>query len=258
MDLYAVLGSPVAHSRSPFLFAQFAAQTQQVFSYEKIETTAEQLPATLIALKLRGGKGVNITAPLKEIAFQLAHETSARAKAAQAVNVLCFKENGEYYGDNVDGVGLVRDLKLNLHIDLKNKRILVIGAGGAVRGVLHSLLEEQPEEIVITNRTPEKAELLASQFKITSLRWDELPGHQFDLIINGTSVSRQQVALPLPNGITRNDALCYDMVYGVENTSFQQWAEFNHARHVQGLGMLVEQAAETFYLWRGVRPETVI
>jgi shikimate dehydrogenase len=134
----------------------------------------------------------------------------------------------------------------------------MIGAGGAVRGVLHSLLEEQPQEIVITNRTPEKAEKLASQFNITPLHWDELSGRQFDLIINGTSASLQRAALPLPNGITNPDALCYDMVYGIENTPFQQWAELNQARHVQGMGMLVEQAAETFYLWRGVRPETVI
>lgn len=256
MDLYAVLGSPVAHSRSPFLFGEFAAQTKQELAYEKIETTPDQLLTTLQTLRLRGAKGVNITAPLKEVAFQLAHETSARAKAAQAVNVLCFKDNGEYYGDNVDGIGLVNDLKHNQHIDIKNKRLLMIGAGGAVRGVLHSLLEEQPADIILVNRTTEKAELLASQFEITSLPWNRLAGHQFDLIINGTSASLQQATLPLPNGITHTNTLCYDMVYGVENTPFQQWAVFNQAKHVQGLGMLIEQAAETFYIWRGIRPKT--
>lgn len=256
MDLYAVLGSPVAHSRSPFLFEQFAAQTQQALAYEKIETTPDQLLATLQTLRLRGAKGVNITAPLKEIALQFAHETSARAKAAQAVNVLCFKNNGEYYGDNVDGIGLVNDLKYNQHVDIHNKRILIMGAGGAVRGVLHSLLEEQPADIILVNRTMEKAELLASQFNITSSPWHTLANHPFDLIINGTSASLQQATLPLPNGMTHKNTLCYDMVYGVENTPFQQWAALNQAKHVQGLGMLIEQAAETFYIWRGVRPKT--
>lgn len=259
LDIYAVLGSPVAHSRSPFLFTEFAKQTgQQHVQYEKIETTIQQLPTTLAALRLRGGKGVNITAPLKEAAFRLAQETSPRAQAAQAVNVLCFKENGEYYGDNVDGIGLVRDLTIHQQFVLENKHILLIGAGGAARGVMHSLLEAQPASITIVNRTREKAEHLAHLFGVTAKHWQDLSPHTFDLILNATSATLQHATLPLPNHITHEQSLCYDMVYGIDDSPFKRWADQQQARHCQGFGMLLEQAAESFYLWRGIRPRTML
>lgn len=258
MDSYAVLGSPVAHSRSPFLFTEFAKQTGEILQYEKIETSPPQLPSTLAAFISRGGKGVNITAPLKEVAFQLAHETSSRAQAAQAINVLCFRNDGSYYGDNVDGIGLIRDLTLNQQFSLANKHILLIGAGGAAKGVIHNLLECKPASIMIVNRTKEKALTLAKKFDILTSDWDALANHQFDLILNATSATLQHATLPLPDHITHANSLCYDMVYGIANSPFEQWAIRQSTKHCQGLGMLIEQAAETFYLWRGIRPKTML
>jgi shikimate dehydrogenase len=256
MDRYAVMGRPVAHSRSPFLFKHFSEQTHEIFTYEAIEVAPEQLAAALHDFKQHGGKGVNITLPLKETAYQLVDELSERARQAKAINVICFRGD-TLYGDNVDGIGLVRDITQHYAYALQQKRILILGAGGAVRGVLAPLLQEQPASITIVNRTAAKALQLANEFNLQASTWEGLSSQQFDVVINGTSASLTQAMLPLPNGIVSPSACCYDMVYGKSITPFLHWAQQNGASIIaDGLGMLIEQAAETFYLWRGIKPNT--
>ncbi len=260
-DRYAVMGNPIGHSKSPLIHARFAEQTRQSLTYEAILVEAGDFPAAVARFGAAGGKGLNVTVPFKQEAWALATLHSARAERAGAVNTLRFEADGGLYGDNTDGVGLVRDLKDNHGAQLAGKRLLLLGAGGAVRGVLAPLLAEQPALLIIANRTVATAEALAEAFAdlgpVRGCGFEALTGERFDVVINGTAASLQGEVPPLPAGILAAGAVCYDMMYGKEPTPFMRWADTAGAGQVlDGLGMLVEQAAESFYLWRGVRPAT--
>lgn len=261
-DLYAVMGNPIAHSKSPRIHSQFAADSDQRLTYRAILVEQGQFPAAVAAFRERGGSGLNVTVPFKEEAWALANRRSARAERAGAVNTLQFETDGAIFGDNTDGVGLVADLTANHGVEVRGARVLLLGAGGAVRGVLGPLLDEAPAELLIANRTVARAETLAELFAdsgvpIAACGFDELAGRQFDLVINGTSASLKGELPPLPDGLLAVGATCYDMMYGSEPTPFLRWAAQHGAAHrLDGLGMLVEQAAEAFALWRGVRPAT--
>ncbi|RFA31149.1 shikimate dehydrogenase [Alkalilimnicola ehrlichii] len=259
-DRYAVMGNPVAHSKSPQIHQLFAEQTGQALSYEKILVPLGEFQQALEAFRDSGGKGLNITVPFKQDAREVAHSVSERARAGGAVNTLLFESNGRIFGDNTDGTGLVRDLRNNHAVHLAGKRILILGAGGAVRGVLPALLGELPESITIANRTETKAIELAALFNaklpVKGCGYDAL-GERFDIVINGTSAGLTGELPPLPHTLLREGASCYDMVYGDIPTVFQQWAlEHDAALALDGLGMLVEQAAESFFIWRGISPDT--
>ncbi len=266
-DRYAVIGNPVGHSKSPRIHALFAKQTGQDISYEAIQAPAEGFAETIrtfIASKGGPVRGVNVTVPFKEDAFRLATQRSARAEAAGAVNTLSF-DAGAIVGDNTDGAGLVRDLKNNLGCDPAGRRILLLGAGGAARGVILPLLLEGPAELVIANRTEEKAARLALEFarlpacavgvKPDGAGFACLAGRAFDLVINATSSGLSDSEMPLPGSIFAPRCVAYEMVYG-RDTPFLKQARAAGARVADGLGMLVEQAAEAFFVWRGVRPHT--
>lgn len=259
-DKYAVIGNPVEHSKSPLIHQSFAKQTEQDLSYEKILAPLDGFEDKVFELIALGYKGVNITVPFKLQAFQLATKLSERAQLAGAVNTLSF--NGiDIVGDNTDGAGLVRDIEHNLHIQIADKRVLLIGAGGAAEGVLKPLLACKPALLVITNRTLVKAEAMVSKVEVAAgtsvcvCALDDLHAQQFDIVINATSVGLSDSELPLPPTIFSQDCLAYDMMYGRE-TPFMRLAQSHGARVVDGLGMLVEQAAEAFYGWRGIRPST--
>lgn len=254
---YAVFGNPIAHSRSPLIQAEFARQTGQDLEYRAILAPLDDFPGAVDAFRSAGGEGANVTVPFKEAAFQLAARLTPRAKAAGAVNTLKF-ENGQILGDNTDGAGLVRDLTANLKLTLAGKRVLLMGAGGAARGVIGPLLAEQPAALVLANRTVEKAQQLADRFdgRIRASSYEALAGQTFDFVINATAASLKGELPPLPENLFNPGALAYDMMYGSE-TPFMAWARAHGAKIVaDGLGMLVEQAAESFYLWRGIRPDT--
>jgi shikimate dehydrogenase len=256
-DRYAVVGHPVAHSLSPLIHAEFARQTGQNLLYNKLLAPLDGFVEVVEAFRAGGGAGLNITVPFKEQALGLATELTRRARQAGAVNTLKFSHDG-IVGDNTDGTGLIRDLTRNHQLEIRNKRILLMGAGGAARGVLGPLLLEGPSTLVLVNRTSEKARQLASLFdrQVSACGYDELAGQSFDIIINATSASLAGHVPELPEGVFAPDALAYDMMYGVE-TMFMSWSkEHGAARAVDGLGMLVEQAAESFLLWRGVSPNT--
>ncbi|MEW6645940.1 MAG: shikimate dehydrogenase [Pseudomonadota bacterium] len=261
MDRYAVMGNPIGHSKSPLIHTRFAAQTGQALSYEAILVELGDFPAAVARFRAAGGQGLNVTVPFKQEAWALARQRSRRAERAGAVNTLRWEADGSLFGDNTDGVGLVRDLKDNHGVPLAGRRLLLLGAGGAVRGVLEPLLEERPAALVIANRTVAKAEELAAAFAdlgtVRASSFAALAGQQFDVVINGTAASLQGEVPPLPDGILAPGAVCYDMMYGKEPTAFLRWAmAAGAAQSADGLGMLVEQAAEAFYLWRGVRPAT--
>jgi shikimate dehydrogenase len=265
-DRYAVFGNPISHSQSPRIHALFAAQTGQEMSYEALLAPVEGFVTAVQQFIQAGGKGANVTVPFKEEAFRLAQTLTPRAQAAGAVNTLSF--DGEsalaIAGDNTDGAGLVRDLKANLGFDLAGKRILLLGAGGAARGVILPLLQEKPAALTIANRTEEKAFRLALAFaghiKVAATLpeacgFGQLAGKEFDLVINATSTGLSDTALPLPPRLFAPRGLAYEMVYG-RQTQFMKQARAEACRVADGLGMLVEQAAEAFLLWRGVRPAT--
>ena len=265
MDLYAVVGNPIHHSKSPKIHGEFAAQANEALEYSAIQAPLDGFSDTVQSFFKSGGKGLNITVPFKENAWNISAELSERARLAGAVNTLYVNDKGEICGENTDGIGLVRDLTLNHKVELKGKRILVLGAGGAVRGVLLPLLEEQPESITIANRTVSKAEQLVTLFADHDLiSHDTLKAcgftdlnQPFDIIINGTSASLQGDLPPLPDIIVKESTVAYDMMYSPEATVFNRWAEKQGAAMLlDGLGMLVEQAAESFYIWRGVRVNT--
>ncbi len=260
MDLYAVVGNPIHHSKSPKIHGEFAVQTNEALEYSAIQAPLDGFNETVQSFFKNGGKGLNITVPFKEQAWKLSVELSERARLAGAVNTLYLNDKGEIVGENTDGVGLVRDLTLNHKVELKGKRILILGAGGAVRGVLLPLLEEQPESITIANRTVSKAEQLAELFTghgvLKACGFTDL-NESFDIIINGTSASLQGDLPPLPELIVTGSTVAYDMMYSPETTIFNGWAEKQGAAmRLDGLGMLVEQAAESFFIWRDVRVNT--
>ncbi|MGH8435523.1 MAG: shikimate dehydrogenase [Pseudomonas sp.] len=260
MDRYGVFGNPIGHSKSPLIHRLFAEQTHQQLTYETLLAPLDDFSGFARAF-FQTGKGANVTVPFKEQAYRLADSLSARARRAGAVNTLSKLADGRLLGDNTDGAGLVRDLTVNAGFSLTGKRILLLGAGGAVRGVLQPFLGEQPAALVIANRTVEKAEALVQQFAelgplfASGFDWLEEP---VDLIVNGTSASLAGELPPISASLIRpGHTLCYDMMYGKEPTAFNRWAaEQGAARTLDGLGMLVEQAAEAFFLWRGVRPAT--
>jgi len=260
-DRYAVIGHPVAHSRSPFIHQQFAAQTHQALEYGTVDAAPEEFAAAVQRFFASGGKGLNVTIPHKEAAFRLATELTPRAQRAHAVNTLAPAKNGGLLGDNTDGAGLARDLLNNQRISIAGRRVLLLGAGGAARGVLAPLLGLRPSELVIANRSIERARELVAMFEdlgpLRAVGYAELGREPFDIVINATAASLAGELPPLPPGIVTAHSICYDMAYAREDTAFVQWAlQRGVARAVMGLGMLVEQAAESFYLWRGARPDT--
>jgi shikimate dehydrogenase len=259
MDRYGVFGNPIGHSKSPQIHRLFAEQTGQTLSYEPLLAPLDGFPDFARDFFTQAS-GANVTVPFKEQAYRLADQLTDRARRAGAVNTLKKLDDGRLLGDNTDGVGLVRDLLDNARIELQGKRILLLGAGGAVRGVIDPLLAQRPSALVIANRTLSKAEQLAREFAelgpVTANAFDPLEG-PFDLIINGTSASLGGERPPLTkNVISPGATFCYDMMYGAVPTPFCQWAAALGATTRDGLGMLVEQAAAAFELWRSVRPES--
>ena len=260
MDRYVVFGNPIAHSKSPVLHRLFAEQTGQAMQYDTLLAPLDDFAGCATEFFLQG-RGANVTVPFKEDAYRLVDQLTARAQRAGAVNTLSKLADGSLLGDNTDGAGLVRDLTVNAGFSLKGKRILVLGAGGAVRGALEPLLAEGPASVTIANRTVEKAELLAELFSdlgpvaASGFDWLHEP---VDLIINATSASLSGELPPIASSLIEpGKTLCYDMMYGKEPTPFCVWASgYGAGQVMDGLGMLAEQAAEAFYLWRGVRPDT--
>ena len=257
MDNYGVVGNPVSHSKSPLVHKLFAEQTGQQLHYSTFFVEPDNLEKALAELQSQGIKGVNITLPFKRKAFALVDTLSERAQRAEAINTIMFNEDGTRFGDTTDGVGLVKDIIVNQEFLITKKRVLVLGAGGAVRGIIDSLLSEKPKEIIIANRTESKAVALAEEFGIQACELSLLENNSFDLVINGTSGSLQGEMLDLPGSILKKGALCYDMFYGQGQTPFLRWAAEQDAAYcIDGLGMLVEQAAESFFIWRNVKPNT--
>lgn len=260
-DRYAVFGNPIAHSKSPQIHQLFAEQTNQHITYTAELADIGQFDSSVKQFIADGGKGLNITVPFKEDAWQLATKLSDRARRAGAVNTLKLEADGSLSGETTDGTGLVTDLVTNHSIQINNKDVLLIGAGGAVRGVIEALLAEQPNSLLITNRTKQKAMQLAIDFSdLGSIRGcglDEIDNREFDIVINGTSASLEGDLPPLPDSIFNVTSCSYDMMYAAQPTPFMQWSQKIGASQVfDGLGMLVEQAAESFNIWRGVRPAT--
>jgi len=261
LDRYAVMGFPISHSLSPVIHQQFAEQTGQEISYEAIEVRPESFDQAMDEFFHAGGQGVNCTVPLKELAFKKADQLTERAKFSGAVNTLKLMEGGSLLGDNTDGVGLMTDLYKNLGLSLPGKRLLVLGAGGAARGILGPLLETQPECLFLANRTIEKAQKLKAIFaplgNIDVSTYEDLLGNKFDLIINATSASLSGKVPPLPHDILAKQAVCYDLAYSKKPTAFTLWGKDEGAiLSVGGLGMLIEQAAQAFYIWRSIMPDT--
>lgn len=259
-DLYGLVGHPVAHSQSPRIHSLFARQTGEDIRYVAIDVAPGQFDRQTLLFHETGGRGLNITLPYKQDAFSYADQVTGRARTAGAVNTLAWQDDGLLVGDNTDGAGLVTDLTNNLGAQLSGTRILILGAGGAARGVLAPILAESPDEVVIANRDFQKAETMAHDFSVIlrtqACDYERLEG-SFDLVINATSASIVNEVPPVPVSAVRPDSLCYDMMYGKGPTSFLRWAgEQGVERLADGTGMLVEQAAESFHLWRQVRPET--
>lgn len=261
--LYAVVGHPVGHSKSPRIHSLFAAQTGEPVEYTAIQAPLDGFAQTVHDFFAQGGGGLNVTVPFKEQAWALAAQRTGRAEKAGAANTLFLDSQGQLVADNTDGAGLVRDLVENHGLSLGGRRVLVLGAGGAVRGVLGPLLAQAPAELVIANRTLARAEALVALFadvagesRLSACGFDQLQG-SFDIVINGTSASLQDDLPPIPGTTISADTTVYDMMYGAGVTTFNRWAlEQGAARALDGLGMLVEQAAESFLVWRGVRADT--
>jgi shikimate dehydrogenase len=260
-DQYGVIGHPITHSKSPVIHRQFANQTRQKLTYEAFDIAPDVLTKELNTLIESGVKGLNVTVPHKQAIADIVDELSERARLAGAVNTISINHQGQMKGDNTDGVGLCRDLSENLGIKLTNQRLLILGAGGATRGIVPALLAENPASLNIANRTLEKAADLAEQFadlgNIETCRFEALDGQHFDLIINATSAGLTGEVPPFPASIIDTDVICYDLSYSMTDTPFCNWAcEQGATEAHQGWGMLVEQAAESFMIWRGVRPDT--
>jgi shikimate dehydrogenase len=263
IDRYGVMGYPVSHSRSPVIHRLFALQTGQELQYELLQVAPEKLTEAVFQFRRTGGKGLNITLPHKAAACELVDRLTDRAARANAVNTLAFEED-IIFGDNTDGVGLIRDLTGNLEIELKGVNILILGAGGATRGILGPLCDANPSSVLIANRTLGRAADLADRFSsygaISACTFANVrESDNFDLIINATSTGLNGEVPPYPEAALNDKVLCYDLSYGLSATPFSRWAtEHGVARSMMGWGMLVEQAAESFNLWRGVRPDTAV
>lgn len=261
LDRYGVMGYPVSHSRSPVIHRLFALQTRQNLQYELLQVEPDRLASAIVQFAREGGKGLNITVPHKSAAVNLVDQLSERATAAGAVNTLAFQD-GEVFGDNTDGCGLMRDLTRNLKIVVRDAGILILGAGGAARGIMGPLLAAQPARVTIANRTLSKAKELAERFasagNVTACRFSDISAADgYALVINATSAGLKGEMPPYPAAAVAPDTFCYDLSYGLTPTPFSRWATSHGAAGaVMGWGMLVEQAAESFHLWRGVRPDT--
>jgi len=261
VDRYGVMGYPVSHSRSPVIHRLFAIQTNQNLQYELLQVAPDNLEKAVRQFGRTGGRGLNVTVPHKSEVVRLVDEVSDRASSAGAVNTLIYK-NGEILGDNTDGVGLLTDLENNLEFDLTNKSVLILGAGGATRGIVAPLLERDPAALMIANRTLSKASALADHFSslgnVEACRFKDMNGSsEFDLVINATSAGLKGETPPYPESTVGGETVCYDLSYGLTPTPFSKWAsQQGAAQSIMGWGMLVEQAAESFYLWRDVRPDT--
>ena len=260
----AVVGNPVSHSRSPQIHARFAQATGLAVDYTRIEAPLDAFVATLRAFADAGARGCNVTVPFKGEAFAACARLSERARRAEAVNTILFEADG-WFGDNTDGAGLVRDIELNAGVPLQGKRVLLLGAGGAAAGALDPLLAARPAALVVANRTPAKAQALIERFAAGAARLDvplsaapslESPGTDFDVLVNATAASLQAAVPPLPAGTLRPGALALDMMYGAATLPFLRWARAQGAVARDGLGMLVEQASEAFFVWMGQRPAT--
>jgi len=255
-DKYAVVGNPIAHSKSPEIHRLFAQQTHQSITYERLEAPLDGFEEFALGLREAGYRGLNVTIPFKLDAAKLADRLTPRARLAGAVNTLKF--DGEAItGDNTDGIGFVRDVAHRLKFHIQDSSILVLGAGGGVRGLIGSLLEEKPKWIAVANRTHDRAQELADEFGVLALSFDEVPAEHFDLVINGTATSLSHTTPPIDAETFDDCTLAYDLLYAPAPTPFMQLASRGGARKVSdGLGMLIEQAAESFHLWRNVRPDT--
>jgi len=260
-DPYGLIGHPVDHSWSPFIHGMFAQQTGQNMVYRLYDIEPASLEKQVVELFASGVRGLNVTVPHKEAAVAFARELTPRAGRAGAVNTLILRDDGTLLGDNTDGAGLVNDLRQNQQVVLRDARVLVLGAGGAARGVIAPLLDQLVREITVANRTGARAQALCAEFhdkaRLTACGFDAIPGRAYDLIINATAASLHGVMPVLPNGLISTYSVCYDMAYGRGMTPFTEWATLQRARLVcKGWGMLIEQAAVAFQLWRGVRPDT--
>ncbi len=255
-----MIGNPVSHSKSPYIHTAFAKQTKQKLSYDAMLVESNDFTEAVVAFEEAKGKGLNITVPFKQQAWEIANELSDRATLARAVNTLKF-EDGMIFGDNTDGAGFMRDVEVNLGFAVRGKRVCLLGAGGAARGIVAPLLAARPSQLTVANRNIEKARELQQQFlrlgHVEICEYADLAGHDFDFIINATSSSLSHELPPLPTQVFAPAALAYDLMYGSLNTPFLAYAKEQGAGIVaDGTGMLVEQAAESFFLWRGVRPDT--
>ncbi len=264
VDLYAVMGNPINHSKSPQIHSAFALQTGQTLEYNAIHVDVGGFAQAVSHFQGHGGKGLNVTVPFKLDAWKLADSLTERAERAGAVNTISFNEDGTILGDNTDGVGLVNDIIEYLGWSIAQKKVLILGAGGASRGVIAPILDNNPLSLTIANRTAIKASKLASTFddyatqtkNIRGGGYDSLEGQQFDLIINATSASLKGEIPPLEKGLVHSQTCCYDMMYAAQPTAFMEWASQHQVTHISdGLGMLVGQAAESFTLWCGVKPD---
>jgi shikimate dehydrogenase len=260
-DRYALVGHPVSHSWSPFIHGMFARATLQHMQYRLIDVAGDRFRAEAVQFFVDGGKGLNVTIPHKQAAVEFVNELTTRAEEAGAVNTISLTRNGELLGDNTDGIGLVLDLEQNLGLNLADKRILVLGAGGATRGVVGPLLARRPNLLAIANRTVARAVEIAEAFSargsLVPSGFDTVEAKPFDLIINATAASLAGTVPPIAAATVGRETVCYDMAYATGDTPFTHWAAGHGARAThKGWGMLVEQAAEAFLIWRGVRPQT--
>jgi shikimate dehydrogenase len=261
IDRYGVMGYPISHSRSPVIHRLFALQTEQSMQYELLQVSPDKLESAVRQFQRTGGKGLNITLPHKQEVAKLADLLSDRARQAGAVNTLAFHDSG-ITGDNTDGIGLLRDLVVNLGLHIEDANILILGAGGSTRGIVGPLLEMRPASLRIANRNLEKAEKLVEHFSspanVSACRFNAVPvDDAYDLVINATSAGLHGETPPYPGAAITENTFCYDLSYGLTPTPFSVWArETGAVRSVMGWGMLVEQAAESFHIWRGIRPDT--
>lgn len=258
---YAVIGNPIQHSKSPLIHQAFAEQEQVVISYDRIFAEEAQFTQCVNDFERHGGLGLNVTVPFKIMAYQQCQQLNEYAQAAGAVNTLSFDTDTGWVGANTDGIGLLADLRNNLGLQLKDKTILILGAGGATRGILLPLLQQLPSQILIANRTIAKANTLANAFssagKIDSCGFNDIDTQEYDLIINATSASLTNDVPPIPTSTVGANTICYDLAYSDQPTAFLQWSnQLNAKKSIDGIGMLIEQAAESYYIWRGFRPNT--